>query len=161
MTDPTPDTVEPIRSGNRQGVMLSVLSFLHFATLGVVIPFLPLYLKRSLEFSWVHVGLVFGAFPLGTLLAPAVSRWLRGIGIDPRTGLAFGHLAAAGLDLMSQLDRSLIYRRVSAREVLRLDEIYPALEVGCLLRGEGNDRFKRDLADASPDSFQAVPLHLS
>ena len=70
-------------------------------------------------------------------------------------------LSAAGLDLMSQLDRSLIYRRVSAREVLRLDEIYPPLEVGCLLRGEGDERFKRDMADASPDSFQAVPLHLT
>jgi glutamate synthase domain-containing protein 2 len=69
-------------------------------------------------------------------------------------------LAAAGLDLMSQLDRSLIYRRVSALEVMRLDEIYPPVEAGSLLRGEGDERFRRDLADASPDSFQAVPLHL-
>lgn len=43
-------------------------------------------------------------------------------------------LAAAGLDNMGQIRRHHVYRRITNKEILRYDEIYPYLEEGCLLQ---------------------------
>ena len=45
-------------------------------------------------------------------------------------------LAACGLKDMSQIKRHHVYRRITNKEILRYDEIYPYLEKGCLLQEE-------------------------
>ena len=45
-------------------------------------------------------------------------------------------LAAAGLDDMSQIKRHHVYRRITNKEILRYDEIYPYLKENCLLTEE-------------------------
>lgn len=45
-------------------------------------------------------------------------------------------LAACGLDDMSKIRRHHIYRRITMKEILRYDEIYPYLKKGCLLQEE-------------------------
>ena len=45
-------------------------------------------------------------------------------------------LAACGLKDISQIRRHHIYRRISMKEILRYDEVYPYLKKGCLLQEE-------------------------
>ena len=63
-------------------------------------------------------------------------------------------MAAAGVKELSQIDRHLIYRRISMKEIRRYDEIYPAIEKDCLLSPDTCPEEYRDyLAMATADSF--------
>ena len=78
-------------------VSTSLLSVLHFAVLGTVLPMLPLYLRSTLRLSWTQTGIAFAALPLGLVFSPLIERHVRRIGLDARSGLAISHLLAAGL----------------------------------------------------------------
>ena len=70
-------------------------------------------------------------------------------------------LTASGLDHIEQLHRAHIYRRVSALNIARLDEIYPYPETGCMLKGKVPARYQSDFAQATSGSFGAscpVPI---
>lgn len=63
-------------------------------------------------------------------------------------------MAAAGLESPSQINRSHIFRRVSLNGIRRYDELFPALEPGCLLQEEtvpGN--WKNVWQEASAERF--------
>jgi glutamate synthase domain-containing protein 2 len=63
-------------------------------------------------------------------------------------------LAAAGLDDMSQISRHHVYRRITNKEILRYDEIYPYLKEGCLLQEDTvPSNWKPYWLMASADSF--------
>lgn len=62
-------------------------------------------------------------------------------------------LGAAGIDNPKQLTRSHIYRRVFMNEVRTLEDIYPTLELGCMLNGKIPDKYKDDFANASVDKW--------
>ena len=57
-------------------------------------------------------------------------------------------LAAAGLHSPSELQRYHIYRRVSYSKVLRYDQLYPNIPVGCLVGS----------SDAIPEVFRRQML---
>jgi hypothetical protein len=64
-------------------------------------------------------------------------------------------LAAAGLDSMSQIRRHHVYRRITNKEILRYDEIYPYLKENCLLNEETvPSNWKPYWNMASADSFE-------
>ena len=62
-------------------------------------------------------------------------------------------IAAAGLTSTEQLQRCHIQRRVSAEQVRCYDEIYPAMEPGCLLQTPYPVRFKQLMESASAAQF--------
>ena len=62
-------------------------------------------------------------------------------------------LAASGLQETAQLNRSHVHRRVSATQALRYDEVFPYLAVGSLLKAPYPKRFKREMQEASENSF--------
>lgn len=65
-------------------------------------------------------------------------------------------LAAAGLDDMSQIRRHHVYRRITNKEILRYDEIYPYLKENCLLSEDTvPSNWKPYWLMASADSFEA------
>ena len=70
-------------------------------------------------------------------------------------------VAAMGLDHPSQLNPSLVVKRVNHSMVQTFAEIYPHYEANCLLDGTGPERFQRlwDVADVdvfSPSAPQIV-----
>lgn len=65
-------------------------------------------------------------------------------------------MAAAGLDHPNKINRTQVYRRVSASKVKRYDQIYPYLTPGCLLNpGDAPENWKNHLSEARIDSFQS------
>lgn len=76
---------------------LGLVSLLHYATLGALLPLLPLFLRETLGLTWTDTGIVLAGLPLGVVAAPHIVRLATRFGIDARTGLAGSHLAAAGL----------------------------------------------------------------
>jgi glutamate synthase domain-containing protein 2 len=63
-------------------------------------------------------------------------------------------VAAAGLDHPNEFRPAHFSRRVSPREVLNFDELYPALQPGELLAGTGDMRFRDAWKMASADTFR-------
>ena len=74
-----------------------LVGFLHFFTLGAVLPLLPLYLKGTLGYSWTVTGVILTVIPFSLLTAQVFVRSLSRFGIDVRLGLAVSHLLAAGI----------------------------------------------------------------
>ncbi len=68
-------------------------------------------------------------------------------------------LTASGLDEISQLDRSSIFRRVSTSQIARYDELYPYPETGCMAQGTPPENLRSIFAAASVDSFKPLPTH--
>jgi glutamate synthase domain-containing protein 2 len=63
-------------------------------------------------------------------------------------------LAAAGLDHMSQIDRSMIYRRINITDVRSYRDLYPSVRTGCLLQESSvPERLKHHWRMAKSDSF--------
>jgi len=63
-------------------------------------------------------------------------------------------MAAAGIDDPKKINRSMIYRRISMKEIRRYDEIYPYLKRGCLLNVETcPEEYRSYLEMASAESF--------
>ena len=68
-------------------------------------------------------------------------------------------LAATGLKKPESIDRSQVLRRISMREILRFDEIYPKIPKGALLTEAGvPPRLLKDWQAASPEGF--IPIKL-
>ncbi len=68
-------------------------------------------------------------------------------------------LTAAGLDEVGQLDRSLIFRRVSTSSIARYDELYPYPDTGCMAQNEPPENMRAIFAAASVDSFKPLRAH--
>jgi glutamate synthase domain-containing protein 2 len=62
-------------------------------------------------------------------------------------------LGSAGLKNLNALTRKHIARRVSSNQVKTLDEVYPYVEPGALLKQEIPARWAKDMAMADPDNF--------
>jgi glutamate synthase domain-containing protein 2 len=62
-------------------------------------------------------------------------------------------LGASGIEDPADLRPAHIYRRVSAREILSLEEIYPSLESGALPRGDASQEFQTIWDAADPATF--------
>lgn len=62
-------------------------------------------------------------------------------------------VGAAGLDKLSGLDPSYIYKVVDRRQILHYDQIYEFYETGQLLKGPIPDSIKTDWERADPDKF--------
>ena len=62
-------------------------------------------------------------------------------------------MAAAAVDSLAGLNRTLIYRRVNMEHSSRLDEIFPPLSAGCLLEGAPPADLQRPFSEASASSF--------
>lgn len=62
-------------------------------------------------------------------------------------------LGAAGIENPKDITRSHIYRRVFMNEVRTLEDIYPTLELGCMINGKIPDKYKDDFANASVDKW--------
>jgi glutamate synthase domain-containing protein 2 len=63
-------------------------------------------------------------------------------------------VAAAGLDHPNEFRPAHFSRRVSPREVVNFDELYPALQPGELIAGTGDPRFRDAWKMASADTFR-------
>lgn len=63
-------------------------------------------------------------------------------------------MTAAGVDAPKKLNRSHIYRRVSASEIQRYDETYPYLLKGCLLEAPYPEHFQLHMSDARVETFE-------
>jgi hypothetical protein len=61
-------------------------------------------------------------------------------------------LAAAGLDEPRKLNRHQISRRVFMNEIKTLEEIYPSIPVGSMLR-DVPEQYKKSCESASADKF--------
>jgi glutamate synthase domain-containing protein 2 len=64
--------------------------------------------------------------------------------------------AAAGLDHPSEFRPAHFCRRISSREVLTFEELYPTLRTGELVEGTHDSRFHEAWALARPDSFRVT-----
>jgi len=62
-------------------------------------------------------------------------------------------VAASGLEAPSELNRTHVYRRISQHEIRRFDELFPYVEVGCLLEAPYPARFEQQMAESDPGSF--------
>lgn len=63
-------------------------------------------------------------------------------------------MAATGISDPEQIDRSHVYRRISANEIRRYDELYPPLVKGCMLKEASvPEPYRRDWQRANPDRF--------
>jgi len=63
-------------------------------------------------------------------------------------------MAAAGIDDVSKINRTHIYRRINMNEVKRYDQIYPYISNGCLLSEETIPTgWEQDMLEASADTF--------
>ena len=63
-------------------------------------------------------------------------------------------MGAAGLEHPDQINRSHLYRRISHRETMRFDHIYPYITKGCLLHDETTPKeWKFHMGISSPDKF--------
>ena len=62
-------------------------------------------------------------------------------------------LGAAGIEDYKQLTRSHIYRRVFMNEVRTLEDIYPSLEMGCMMSENIPEKYKMDFEKASADRW--------
>lgn len=69
-------------------------------------------------------------------------------------------LGASGLDVMRNLTRLHIYRRVSLNEMLTYEEIFPSVEVGSMLNGNIPEKYKLDFANANMNSWGINPSKL-
>ncbi|WP_233496652.1 FMN-binding glutamate synthase family protein [Mucilaginibacter hurinus] len=89
---------------------------------------------------------------------------MRGLVVDDKkTRVAYFHnqtvsaaiqmLGAAGLQHPDDIQRQFIYRRVSANCIQTYDELFPYIPKGSLLQTPYPQRFERDMAVSSYDSF--------
>jgi len=62
-------------------------------------------------------------------------------------------LSAAGLTSLESINRSLIARRTDQHTVKTLNELYPYISAGCLLRNSVPEVYKLDMEKANPESF--------
>ncbi|WP_305907850.1 FMN-binding glutamate synthase family protein [Methylomarinum sp. Ch1-1] len=62
-------------------------------------------------------------------------------------------IAAAGLRHTQELNRSHIFRRVSATEIKRYADIYPSLIEGCLLSDDLSDAYREDMRLANSNRY--------
>ena len=63
-------------------------------------------------------------------------------------------MGAAGLEHPDQINRSHLYRRISHRETMRFDHIYPYITRGCLLHEDTTSKeWKFHMSISSPDKF--------
>ncbi len=62
-------------------------------------------------------------------------------------------IAAAGLTNTEQLRRCHIQRRVNSEQVRCYDEIYPSMEIGCLLQQSYPERFEKLMDTAQAENF--------
>ncbi len=82
-------------------------------------------------------------------------RWMRVKNFHAETVHALAELtAAAGLDHPGEFKPAHFSRRVSPREVVNLDALYPALKPGELLAGTDDPRFRDAWKMASADTFR-------
>lgn len=80
-----------------------LVGFLHFFTLGAALPLLPLYLTRTLGYSWTVAGIILTTIPCSLLIAQFIVRRLSDIGVDSRLGLSLHHLLAAGTAIAARM----------------------------------------------------------
>jgi len=82
-------------------------------------------------------------------------KWVRVKNFHAATLQALGELvAAAGLDHPNEFVAGHISRRVSAREVMTFEELYPALRPGELIAGTDDPRFRDAWKLANPSTFR-------
>lgn len=64
-------------------------------------------------------------------------------------------IGAGGLRNYKEVNRHHIYRRVFMNEMRSFEDIYPSMNVGALIDGKGlyPDRYKQDMAEATPDHW--------
>lgn len=62
-------------------------------------------------------------------------------------------LGASGLDNMTNITRSHIYRRISLNEMLTFEEIFPSIPVGSMTEGIIPERYKSDFGWANMDKW--------
>ena len=62
-------------------------------------------------------------------------------------------IAAGGLRVPGELNRTHVYRRVSQNRILRYDELYEYADVGCLLEEPCPERFAQQMAESHAESF--------
>lgn len=62
-------------------------------------------------------------------------------------------LGAAGIQDPKQLTRSHIYRRVFMNEVRTLEDIYPTLELGCMVNGNVPEKYRQDFERADMERW--------
>ncbi|MCO5260561.1 MAG: FMN-binding glutamate synthase family protein [Crocinitomicaceae bacterium] len=65
-------------------------------------------------------------------------------------------MGACGIEDMSKITRSHIYRRVSLNDMDTYEEIFPSIKVGSFLNGEIPDRYKWDFDHASANHWGVV-----
>lgn len=64
-------------------------------------------------------------------------------------------VSSAGLNDHSLLNRGHIFRRTSQTDIKRYDEIYPSLDVGCLLTEDYPKTFEKEMQESSSDCFMS------
>ena len=62
-------------------------------------------------------------------------------------------LAASGQEHPEEMTRDDIYHRVGSSKILRFDELYPPLEVGCIVNGNTPPEYQRYVDAASAETF--------
>lgn len=67
-------------------------------------------------------------------------------------------ITSAGLDHPHQLSPKQLFRRVDQLRVLRMDQVYPPLDPGELLKGLASEDFQRFWDEATSASFQPDPV---
>lgn len=65
-------------------------------------------------------------------------------------------LGAAGLSSPSEVDRTLVHRRISLETTRTYAELFPPVAHGAFLRGEVPERYRSAVQDAVPTAFSAV-----
>jgi len=94
------ESAEPARdpeSSHGRRFPLSLIGFLHGLTLGTLLPVLPLFVHKTLDYSWQDTSVVVSGLAMGILGAPLLMSVIRRLKPGPQLGLAFSHLAAAGV----------------------------------------------------------------
>ncbi len=86
----------PLPSSGRR-FAIGLLSLLHYAVLGCVLPLLPNLLRERFGLTWTELAAVLTALPLGLLPVGAIANGTARIGIDPKTSAATTYLLMAGL----------------------------------------------------------------
>ncbi|MFP6764361.1 MAG: hypothetical protein VB858_12110 [Planctomycetaceae bacterium] len=76
---------------------LSLIGLLHGLTLGSLLPVLPLFVHRTLGYSWLATSVVLSSLAAGILGGPRLMAVVRRLQLGPQLGLALSHLAAAGI----------------------------------------------------------------
>jgi hypothetical protein len=65
-------------------------------------------------------------------------------------------LAAAGLNRTEELNRKHVFRRISQTQISSYQNIYPALDVACLLKAPYPQAYEEDMQLANPEMFNCA-----